>query len=150
MARLFHRVRQKTLEYRKGGANGNADFFSLLLQPATEHDRSGSSRLTPADDEAIYLVRACDLHLPFTPVPYIGLGGLALQPDSAVLSGLPLTPSDFHDFRAHGARMKIDDLPALFGDSSLVFLLSSIPVTPASGVRLFRRPPTPLLLWFSL
>ena len=39
-----------TLEYRKGSANGNAAFLSRLPQPATEHDRSGSSRLTPIDD----------------------------------------------------------------------------------------------------
>ena len=31
-----------TLEYRKGIANGNADFLSRLLQPATEHDLSAS------------------------------------------------------------------------------------------------------------
>ena len=38
-----------TLEYRKGSANGNADFLSGLPEPATEHDRSGSSSLTPVD-----------------------------------------------------------------------------------------------------
>ena len=32
-----------TLDYRKGSANGNADFLSRLPEPATKHDRSGSS-----------------------------------------------------------------------------------------------------------
>ena len=41
------------LEYRKGSASGNADLLSRLPQPAAEHGRSGSSRLTPVDDEAI-------------------------------------------------------------------------------------------------
>ena len=44
-----------TLQYRKGSALGVADFFSRLPQPATEHDRSGSRRLTPIDDETINL-----------------------------------------------------------------------------------------------
>ena len=39
-----------TLVYRKGSANGNADFLSCLPEPAIEHDRSGSSSLTPVDD----------------------------------------------------------------------------------------------------
>ena len=47
-----------TLEYRKGRANDNANFLSHLPRPATEHDRSGSSRLAPEDHEAMYLVRA--------------------------------------------------------------------------------------------
>ena len=33
-----------TLEYRKGFANGNADFLSRLPQPATERDRTGPRR----------------------------------------------------------------------------------------------------------
>ena len=64
---------------------------SRLPQPATEHDRSGSSRLTPVDDEAIYLIRACGLLNPSTSIPSIGLGGLVPQPDSAILGGLPFT-----------------------------------------------------------
>ena len=79
------------LEYRKRSANGNAGFLSRLPQPATEHDRRGSSRLTPVDDEAIYLVRACGLLTPFTSILGIGLGGLVPQPDRAVSGGFPLT-----------------------------------------------------------
>ncbi|CAB1103024.1 unnamed protein product [Ectocarpus sp. CCAP 1310/34] len=51
-----------TLEYRKGSANGNADFLSRLPMEATERDCSGRSRLTPtADDEAVYFIRSCGL-----------------------------------------------------------------------------------------
>ena len=35
-----------TLEYRKGSANGNAEFLSRSAEPATEHDCSASSSLT--------------------------------------------------------------------------------------------------------
>ena len=53
-------------EYRKGSANGYTDFFSRLPQPAPENDRSGSSRLTPVDDEANknlnILVRLSHMH----------------------------------------------------------------------------------------
>ena len=37
------------------------------------------------------------------------------QTDSAVLGGLPLTSTDFREFRVHGPRIKIDDLSALTG-----------------------------------
>ena len=81
-----------------------------MPQPATKHDRSVPSRLTPVDDEAIHLVWACGLLTPSTSVPGIGLGGLVPQPDSAVLGGLPLTSTDFRDFRARGPRVRTDDL----------------------------------------
>ena len=38
------------LKYRKGSANDNADLPSLLPEPATEHDRSGSTSLNPVED----------------------------------------------------------------------------------------------------
>ncbi|CAB1119198.1 unnamed protein product [Ectocarpus sp. CCAP 1310/34] len=48
-----------TLEYRKGSANGNADFLSRLSVAAAECDRSGRSRLTPAEDEeAVFFIRS--------------------------------------------------------------------------------------------
>ena len=104
-----------TLEYRKDGANGNTEFLSRLPQPATEHNRGGSSRLIPVDDEAIYLVRACGLLTPSTSVPGIGLGGLVPQPDSAVLGGLPLISTEYRDFRARSPRMRNCDLSAPTG-----------------------------------
>ena len=93
-----------TLECRKESANGNADFLSRLPQPATDHDPSGSSRLSSVNDGAIYLVRTCGLLTPSTSIPGIDMGGLVPQPDSAVLGGDPLTPIDFRDFRAHEPR----------------------------------------------
>ena len=57
------------LEYRKGTANGNAGFLSRLPEPATEHDRSGSTSLNPVEDVGIYLIRACGLNTPSLPIP---------------------------------------------------------------------------------
>ena len=76
-----------TLEYRKGSANGNADFLLQLPQPETEHDHSGSSRLTPVDDEAIYLVRARDL---LTPLAWVGWCPNPIAPSWVGSSLLPL------------------------------------------------------------
>ena len=100
-----------TLEYRKGSANGNADFLSRLPEPATEHDRNGSTSLTPVEDGGIYLIRACGLYTPSSPIPGVGLGGLMPRTESNALGGLPLTLADFCDFRTHGPRMRLDDLP---------------------------------------
>ena len=48
-----------TLGYRKGSANGNANFLSRLQEPATEHDRNSSTSLPFVEDGGIYLIRAC-------------------------------------------------------------------------------------------
>ena len=64
------------LEIREGSANGNADFLSRLPEPATEHDRSGSTSLNPVEDGGIYLIRACGLSTPSSPIPGVGLFGL--------------------------------------------------------------------------
>ena len=69
-----------TLEYRKGSANGNANFLSRLPKPATEHDRNGSTSLTPVEDGGIYLIRACGLYTPSSPIPGVSLGGLCPAP----------------------------------------------------------------------
>ena len=93
-----------TLEYRKGSANGNADFLSRLPEPATDHDRSGSTSLNPVEDTGIYLIRVCGLKTPSSPILGVGLGGLVPRTKSAVLGGLPFTSVDFCDFAhtAHG------------------------------------------------
>ena len=39
-----------TVEYRKRSSNGNANFLSRLPEPATEHDRNGSTSLTLVED----------------------------------------------------------------------------------------------------
>ena len=78
-----------TLEYRIGSKNGNADFLSRLPEPATEHDRSGSTSLNPVEDGGIYLMRAYGLNTPSSLIPAVGLGGLVPRTESAVLGGLP-------------------------------------------------------------
>ena len=99
-----------TLENRKGSANGNADFLSSFPEPATEHDRSGSSSLTCVDYGATIMIRVCGLRTRSSLIRGVTLGRLVPRPDSAVLGGLPFTSSDSHDFRERGPRMRIDDL----------------------------------------
>ena len=99
-----------TLEYRKGSANGNANFLSRLPEPATVHDRNGSTSLTPAEDGGIYLIGACGLHTPSSPILGVCLGGLMPGTKNNALGGLPFAPADFCDFRAHEPRMKLNDL----------------------------------------
>ena len=72
----FLTVFDYTLEYRKGSANGNTDFLSRLPEPASEHDRSGSTSLNPVEDGGIYLIGACGLSTPSSPIPGVGLFGL--------------------------------------------------------------------------
>ena len=107
----------ETLEYRKGSANGNADFLSRLPELATECDRSGSSSLTPVDDDGLFLIRTCGLRTRSSPTPGTGLGELVTRAENAVLGGLPFVSSDFRDLRAHGLHMRIDDLSVPSGRS---------------------------------
>ena len=99
------------LEYRKGSANGNADFLSRLPQPATDLDRTGLSRLTSPDTVGVYVIHACG----FTPIepstPGIGLGGLVPPPSIPfnTLPPLPFTDQDLGDFRRYGPRMDHSD-----------------------------------------
>ena len=111
----FLTVFDYTLENPKGNAIGNADFLTRLPKPVTEHDRSGSSSLTPVEDGGIFLMRACGLRTRSSPPPGVALSGLVPLPESTVLGGLPFVSSDFRDFRAHGPRMRIDDLSAPSG-----------------------------------
>ena len=105
-----------TLEYRKGGANGNADFLSRLPLPATELDRSDSSSLTPSDEERVFLIRSHGILLGGPSAVRVGLGGLASSDPTSSLGGLTLSPGDFQDFRQHGPRMRVDDLDAPSGE----------------------------------
>ena len=135
-----------TLEFRKGSADGNADFLSRLPEPTTGHGRSGSTSLNPVEDGGIYLIRACGLRTPSSPIPGVGLGGLVPRTENAVLGWLPFTSADFYDFRTDGLRMRIDDLSAPSG--SFVFPPPSPPsiaVPAASGLCLL---PTTLSLRF--
>ena len=130
-----------TLKYRS--ANGNSDASSRLPEPVTEHDRGGYSSLTPVEDGGIFLTRTCGLRTRSSPTPGVGLSGLVRRPESAVLGGLPFTSSDFRGFRAHKPRMRIDDLSALWGDSSLVYLLPSLTSIPVLAWGIFHSPPHP-------
>ena len=84
--------------YRKGSADGNADFLSRLPESATEHDRLGSSSLTPVEDGGIFLIRACRLRIRSSPTLGVSLSGLVPRPEGAVLGGLPFASSDFAIF----------------------------------------------------
>ena len=113
-----------TLECRNGSANGNADFLFYLPEPATEHDRSGSTSFNPVEDSGFHLMRSCGLRTPSWPIPGVDLSGLvprtestildALVPrtESAALCGLPLTSTDLNDFRMQGPRIRIGSLIA--------------------------------------
>ena len=89
-----------TLEYRKGSANGNADFLSRLPEPATEHDRSGSTGLNPVEDGGIYLIRVCGLNTPSSPIPGVSLDGLVPRTESTALGG-SLSPPPIIAIFAH-------------------------------------------------
>ena len=104
-----------TLEYRKGSTNGDSDFLSRMQEPATEHDRSGSSSLIPVKDGGIFLIRACGLRTRASLSPSVCLSGLVPHSESAVSCGLPFASSEVRDFRTHGPRMRIDDLSAPCG-----------------------------------
>ena len=108
------------LEYRKGSTNANTDFLSRLPEPATGHDRGGSSRLTPVDVGGVFLIRVSELRTRSSPTPGVGLGGLVPRPGSVVLCRLPFTSSTFHDFRAHWPRRSLTTFLLLLGDSTLV------------------------------
>ena len=87
-----------TLEYRKGSANGNEDFLSCLPAPAAEYDRNRVTSPTPVEDGGIYLIRACGLRIPSSPIPGIGLGGLVPRTERTALGGLPSPPPIFAIF----------------------------------------------------
>ena len=77
-----------------------------------EHDRHGSTSLTPVEDGGIYLIRACGLCTPSSPIPGVGLGGLLPRTENNALRGLFLTLADFCGFLSNGPRMRFDDLRA--------------------------------------
>ena len=74
-----------TFECRKGSATGNADFLSRLLEPTTEHDRSGSSSLTPVENSGIVYIQAWGLRTCASPTPCPGLSWLISPTERDVL-----------------------------------------------------------------
>ncbi|CAB1104650.1 unnamed protein product [Ectocarpus sp. CCAP 1310/34] len=110
-----------TLEYRKGSANGNADFLSRLPIDAAECDRSGRSRLTPdGDEEGVSFIRSCGLTPSVHRAVGVGLGGLVPTSPTSVLGGLAPSTDDFIDFRRHAIRFILlgrpSALPSYFLD----------------------------------
>lgn len=90
----------------------------------------------------VYLPHSCTLALhQFLASAWVRL---VPRPASAVLGGLPLTTSDFRDFRGHGPRVVglTMSLLRLSEDSSLVLLPSSLPLIAVSVKRPVRSPPT--------
>ena len=94
-----------TLKYRKGSANGNADFLSRMPLPAQDTDKTGQDCIDGVDHAGVFLIRACGLHYHSSSTPDVGLGGLTPPCSAGVLSPPPLQPSDFGDFRRHAPRM---------------------------------------------
>ena len=132
-----------TLEYRKGSANGNADFLSRLPLPAREEDKTGPDSIDGIDQAGVFLIRACGFTYHSSSTPEVGLGGLRPPCSDGVFPPSVLEDSDNGDFRRHGPRM--DELasspPA--GDncrsSSGVFAVSpasgdTVPVSPSPFV----------------
>ena len=105
-----------TMKYRKGTANGNADFLSRLPQPATDANRTGRNRLTGPDTVGIYLIRPCGFAPNEPPTPGIGLGGLMSPPSRPIptIEPLPFTADDYGDFRLLGSRMEHHGIPNNF------------------------------------
>ena len=97
-----------SLDYSKHSANGHVDFLSRL--PATAHDRSGSSSLTPLDDGCISSPGpATFASVPRRPSVLAWEGWCRGRKTRFwVVSGSPLPI--FCDFRRHGPRMRIDEL----------------------------------------
>ena len=103
------RFPQPTTEYDRSGLT----IFNLV----------GLTSPNPAGDGGIYLLRTRGLRAPSSPIPGVGSGGIALLGESTVLGGLvphiestalgglvprtehaalcglPLTSTEFHDFR---------------------------------------------------
>ena len=105
-----------TIEYRKRSTNGNADFLSRLSEPATEHDRSGSTSLNPLEDGGMDLIKVCGLNTPSSPIQGVDLGGLVPRTEHAVLDGgFPFTSADYSDFRTYGPRIRFDAFSAPSG-----------------------------------
>ena len=75
-----------TVEYRKGIANGDADFPSRLPLPATGCDRSGPNSLTPFDEELVFLICSHGLRLGGLSAMRACLGALAPSVPSRALA----------------------------------------------------------------
>ena len=107
-------------------------FPARFPEPDTEYDRSGLTTFNlvgltspkTVGDSGIYLLRTRGLRAPSSPIPGVGLcglaplaastvlGGLVLRAEHAALGGLPRTSTAFHDVRTHEPCITIDGLSA--------------------------------------
>ena len=101
-----------TLEYRKGSANGKADFLSRFPQPATEHDRTWSSSLIPVEDVGIFLIGASGFRTRAPPIPGVWFEWAGSPPRERCFGWAPFCLFGLAYFRARGPCMGIDDLSA--------------------------------------
>ena len=84
----------------KAAPTASPIFLARFPEPATEYNRSGLTnfnpvRLTspnPVGDSGIYLLRARRLRAPSSPIPGVGLGGLAPSPKALSWVGSCPTP----------------------------------------------------------
>ena len=129
-----------TLEYRKGSAIGNADFFSRLPQPATDLDRTGPNSLTCPDTVGIYLIQACGSTPTGPSTPGIGLGRLVPPAPSPfdTMPPFPCTANDFGDFRRHEPRIDYSD-SARISEPLVAPIVAQDPA--ATSLQLSPRPP---------
>ena len=63
-------------------------FPARFQEPATEYDRIGLTNFNPVGDGGIYLLRTRGLRALSSPIPGVGLGGLASLAERTVLGGL--------------------------------------------------------------
>ena len=106
-------------EYRKGRANGKADFLSHSSGPATKHDRTGSSSPILVEDGGIFLIGACGFRTRASPIPGFWFEWAGSPPRERCLGWAPFCLFGFAYFRTRGPCMGIDDLSA----PSVIFLV---------------------------
>ncbi|CAB1101076.1 unnamed protein product [Ectocarpus sp. CCAP 1310/34] len=62
-----------TLKYRKGSANGNADFLSRLPLPAQDTDKTGPDCIDGVDQAGVFLIWACGRNYHSSSTPEVPL-----------------------------------------------------------------------------
>lgn len=69
--------------------------LSRLPLPATEHDRSGKTSLSPPAPTGVYLAHSCGLQTYDSPTQCVGLGGLVRPASGFGWDRLPLASEEF-------------------------------------------------------
>ena len=84
----------------KAAPTASPIFLARIPEPATEYNRSGLTNfnlvgltsLNPVGDSRIYLLRTRGLRAPSSPIPGVGLGGIAPSPKALSWVGSCATP----------------------------------------------------------